>query len=326
MPKVLAAILVLLALTAPVSSAQQPFEAVVSGYIGICGAITAPDEPVIQWFTPDRTDLGLLEPFAVASGDGLRVLGLASSIPGLRVVRLEPDGTETPFFASNLYTPRSIAQASNGRVFVGAFQGPAPVLLVISSTGVLETVYPVPSEMSVLAVGPDGCTLYYANALGIGRFNGCTGLPMTPYVTTLPQPAFTVRDIYPLPDGNVLVAVNDRVELRDPSGAVIRTILLSTYGYGPTVVAGQVAASADLSALWIVATSECSSDEISDLLRIAMSDGRELSRRPLTASLVTGLIVGTAGAVAVPTATDLGLLLIGMMIAGVGVFVLRGRS
>jgi hypothetical protein len=325
MRKLLAATLVLLALTAPVTSAQQPFEAVVSGFDAICGAITAPDLPVVQWFTPDRTDFGLLDPFAVASGDGLRVLGLASTVPGMRIVRLEPDGSETPFFASNLYSPRSITQASNGRVFVGAVQGPAPVLLVISSTGVLETVYSVPSEMSVLAVGPDGCTLYYANALGVGRFNGCTGVPMTPYVTTLPLPSTTVRDIYPLPDGNVLIAVNDRVELRDPSGAVIRTILLSTYGYGPDVVAGQVAASADLSALWIVATSECEADEVSDLLRIAMADGRELSRRSLMASIVTGLIIGTAGAVAVPTATDIGLLLIGMIIAGAGVLVLRAR-
>lgn len=310
--------------------AQLPFEAVVSGYNSLCGAVPVPDMPVVQWFNPDRTDFGFGQEFAVASGDGLRVFALKSGAD-LRVVQLQPDGSETPFFTLAGYEATGITQAADGRLFVSAQQGASGFLIVISPAGTLQSIHSMTpvvrsglfSILATIAVGPDGCTIYYANATGVARTNGCTGAALPQYVTL----GGTIRDIYPLANGNVLVAADGNVHLFDPAGALLRTIALTAYGYSAAMAAGQVALSAGGTVLWIAAVSECSfdvdPDDSNELLRVAFSDGRELSRDGLAVNFPAGLVIGPAAATAIPTASEWGLLLAAIAIAAAGAIALR---
>ena len=310
-----------------VARAQQPFEAVVSGYSSLCNAVPVPDFGVVQWFNPDRTDFGFSDPFAIAY-DGLRVFGLQDFGTDLRILQLLPDGTEHLFVTIAGYEPTGITAAINGRVFVTAQQSGSDFLLVISPAGVLEATYPLTPVVlnpprATIAVGSDGCTIYYANATGIARINGCTGAALPQYVTL----GGTIRDIFPLANGNVLVAADGNVLLFDAAGTLLRTIPLISYGYSPAMVVGQVALNAEGTILWIAAASECSFDtapgDSNELLRVAFSDGRELSREGLALNYPPGLVIGPAAATAIPTVGEWGLLLVTIAIAAAGALALR---
>lgn len=304
-----------------VSAQTFPFEAVVAGSSNPCGGITTPIPfDFTEWFLQPGESIVWRGPsFAVASGDGRTVLGLRTSgLTGLQVVKLDEPFISTVFYENSDYRPTALAQASNGRVFVVGSQGAVQTLLVISATGVLEATYPIASAYQ-LAVGPDGCTLYFGNQ----RMNGCTGAPMTPF-TSLATP---IHDVYPLPDGTALVAAGSSVHLVNAAGTVIRTIPLSAYGFGPARFAAQVALRTD-GTLYVVVQQDCEQPggDLAVLLRIAFDSGVELFREEVEhEGPISSLVLGTATPIAVPAASDIGLLLIGMVIAGAGVLVLRGR-
>lgn len=78
------------------------------------------------------------------------------------MVRLHPDGTQTPFFSRSSGSGASqLAVARSGRIFAIAGMG----LVVISPAGVEEAIHPLPDyrfgseDYEFLSVAPDGCTV-----------------------------------------------------------------------------------------------------------------------------------------------------------------------
>jgi hypothetical protein len=155
---------------------------------------------------------------------------------------------------------------------------------VISPAGVLEASYPMP-EASVdtsLAVGDDGCTVYYFTYDRMRRMNGCTGAVLPDFL--IPPSPSNIFDVDPLPNGQVLVAIDDRVDLFDAAGTFVRTVAsLSSYGLEGWTV-GQVIADASLSQVWLT-KSGC--DAEGELLRVSFANGAELSRLQLNINTPT---------------------------------------
>jgi hypothetical protein len=328
LPRSAAMFLVIALVASPSSYAGllDHFEAIVTGDNTPCGGVATPIiSNVFELFlaadeiASSNVSSGIL---AVASGDGRRILALAAS-PGLRVLSLTGVFLETTIYENPDYTPMAIAQAPNGRIFVTATRGPSYFLLVVSPAGVLEATYPFPGAGDVLDVGPDGCTLYFRADVGaIGRFNGCTGETLSPFVTI-----GYVNDIDPLPDGRVLVAFGREVRLYSAGGTLLRTIDLDSYGYKPAMLPMQIALNTDNTLYIVVFDLYCEGQEERGLLRIAFDDGRELSRRKFEdLGSVRSLIVGTAALATVPSVSEWGLLLIAFAIATIGWLALRSHA
>ena len=306
-------LLVAVLFAAPISEAQQPFGVVVSGHdvFGGCFILPFSDE-VVQWYDPDRIDYD--DVTMVGSADGRRVLALLFESP-LRIVEIRPDGTQVPFYSGAPPAHgMSMSIASNGTVFV-ATGGPSPALVRISAAGTLEATYPLTAYN--IAVGPDGCTIYYrTGANDVGRINGCTGAAL-PDFTALTS----INDLEVLSDGQVLVSSGTQVALYDASGAFVRVVAdVSSYGLidreaDAITVRGGV--------LFLAAVDRCSSAN-SLLLRVAFSDGSEISRAPLAMTSANAIVVNNA-ALAIPTLGEVALALLVFALAAGGALVLKLR-
>lgn len=311
-------LLLILALLLPAAGqTQQPFEVALSGYsVGGCFFLAFPLPSSILWVNPDRVGFSDSDVIAIASAAGQPVFALLTgSTP--KVATIQPDGSRAPFFnAPPGFGGSAIAVAPTGRVFLNVAAG----LAVISPAGVHEATYPMPGRNSdsVIAAAPDGCTVYYAKLLSVGRINGCTGAVLADFssLTT------SVSDIHPLSNGQVLIASGSNVVLHDASGAAIRTIAsLPDYDL-PGHTADQIATTPDEQILWIAAMAGC--DNGGYLLRVSMSDGRELSRvNTGNISIGTGLVVGNATAEAIPTASAFSLCVLAALLALGGAMLLR---
>lgn len=282
--------LLLLLLAATSVQAQQPFEAAVSGD-SVHGCYILPVSfSGVEWIDPDRletpTDIAM-----IASRDGQTVYAVLKG-PGARIVKVEADGTRTPFFQDPASSAWALDVGPDGRLFVAMFIAGTYQLGVISPAGVFETSYPMPgaSYSTSLAVADDGCTVYYFGYSGMRRINGCTGAVLSDFL--IPPPGTSsVRDVDPLPNGQVLVAIDDRVDLYDAAGTLIRTVA-SLPSYGLTLPeVGQVIADNHGSQVWLTA-SGC--DSQGQLLRVSFSTGAELSRREIELNTPTALILGAA--------------------------------
>jgi len=301
------------AFAAPISQAQQVFDVVVSGRDVFGGCFIIPfSQAVVQWYDPDRTDYD--DVAMIASADGRRVLALLFESP-LRIVEIRPDGTQLPFYsgAPSAYG-MSMSIASNGTVFV-ATGGPSPELLRISAVGTLEATYPLTT--SNIAVGADGCTIYYrTGANDIGRINGCTGAAL-PDFTALTL----INDFEVLSDGQVLVSSGTQVALYNASGAFVRVVAdLHSYGLGDReadaiTVHGGV--------LFIAAVDRCSAAN-SLLLRVAFSDGSEISRAALAMTSAYAIVVNNA-ALAIPTLGEVAFAQLVFALAAGGALMLKLR-
>ena len=316
----------------------QPFQAVVAGRFSFCGFANIPDPPLIQWFEPDVTYAPWQYPFAAASADGRIVYGLfQSSSTQLQIVVARPDGTQTIVGSINNNVPRgNLTQAPNGRFFFAAAPYAPPfdyptVIVVMSTAGVVEAIHLLndavhPAQIGVrIAIGPDGCTLYYANATGVGRFDACTGTPMAQFLSL----NGTIRDVFPAAGGDVLVAIDRRVDWYNSGGTLLRSVSLDSYGIGPEYRASQVALNTDHSEVWFTTTRECEQETFEEdqappeLLRISTSTGAAVTRRRIALQYPNSLIIGTAHFPYAPTASTAGLLAIAIAIAAAGLIALR---
>ena len=299
--------------TAPVAEAQQNFDVVVAGFDASFGCFILPIvQPVQQWYGPDRTDYDS-DIMTIASADGRRVLALLDGAP-LQIVELRPDGSQSPFYSGSPGFGSSMTIAPNGTVFVSV-GGVTPSLVRISAAGVLEATYPLTTDM--IDVASDGCTIYYRTGANvIARINGCTGAPLPDFTSLTWVNAFEV-----LPGGEVLVSTEDEVHLYDASGAFVRVVAsLPAYGLNDhmaeaTALSGGV--------LYVAATNSCDATD-SFLLRVAFSDGAELSRAPLEMTGAAAIVVGNAVA-GVPTLGEMALALLAFTLAAGGALVLKIR-
>lgn len=297
---------------APILVAQQAFDVVVSGGDASGGCFILPiSQSVVQWYDPDRIDNDDVS--WIASADGRRVLAVLPGSP-LRIVEIRPDGTQVPFYSGAPAFGMSMAIASNGTVFV-AVGGVSPALVRISPAGTLEATYPLTTDN--IAVGPDGCTIYYRTGAGdIGRINGCTGAALPDFA------ALTwISDLEVLSDGQVLVSWGSQVDLYDASGAFVRVVAdLSAYGLSDhetdaIAVHGGV--------LFVAALDRCAASN-SLLLRVALSDGSEILRAPLEMTSASAIVVNAA-ALAIPTLGEVAFALLVLALAAGGAFVLKLR-
>ena len=308
-------ILLVLAVLAPLAAAaQQPFEVAVSGASVIGCEIIPLSDSKVEWFNPNVVDD--VNATAIASGDGQRVLALLSGSP-VRVVQLSPDGTQTPFF--NGFAGQfglDIAVAITGRVFVWVGGPPRPMLAVLSPTGALEATYALPN-VAFLAVGPDGCTLFYFDSGVIRRINGCTGAPLPDFATV----SGFITDLAPLPTGELLVARSGDVLLYDASGALVRTVgTVASYGFTSETV-NQIAVRNGV--VWIAVANIC--DPSGTVLQVSLDSGAELSRRFLHMNSVSAIVIGTAAEATIPTLSEMMLMLLVLALAAGGALVLKLR-
>ena len=133
-----------------------------------------------------------------------------------------------------------------------------------------------------------------------------------------------VNDIFPLPDGRVLVAVKSTVTLHDPNGALVRTVVdVTSHGFGADFDAQQIAVTPDGQSLWIAAMDSCGSDRTR--LKVSMADGHEIARHAVTSGInwADGLVAGNANIAGVPTANDFALLALTISLALFALFLLR---
>lgn len=299
----------------PAAMAQQNFDAVVSGVDVFGGCFILPySESVVQWVNPLRVEYGDVE--MVASADGRRVLALMRANP-LRIVEIRPDGSQLPFFNGQADTPSGVSMtiASNGRVFVST-ASVTTVLARISAAGVLEATYPLPG--SNIAVGPDGCTIYYFTSNGIiRRMNGCTGAALPDFAT----PAGAVEDIEVLPSGQVLVSAGTQVSLYDTTGALVRVVAdLNSYGLTDRYA---TAIAERGGVLFIAAVDPCDA-AFSVLLRVGLADGSEISREELFMTNANAIVINAA-ALAIPTLGEVAFALLVFALAAAGALMLKLR-
>lgn len=269
------------------------------------------------WFNPNAGSFDEHEDaiYDLASAPGQPVYAVLYG----RIVTILPDGSRTPFFTSEP-SVGAITVASTGRVFFRTSDD----LAVISAAGALETTHALPGATGIIAVASDSCTIYYEKAGSIGRINGCTGAVLSDFAT---KPIF-FTDLYPLPNGDVLIATGTEIVLHNSSGTVVRTVAsFATYGIDIDGFHhfGQVAASADGQILYVAVTNGC--DEVgpvSILLTASMQDGSELSRREMQfLNTANALVVGTASIPGVPTASETTLLILALVLALGGALVLK---
>ena len=175
-------------LVATAASAQQPFGVVISGSSEATCELAAGAPHAVQWINPDRT-VDFSDILVVASAPGQPVFALlagsAGGFSGGEIVRIEPDGSRTPFVpASTGFAADNLAVAHTGRVFTTIGAG----LAVFSPAGIHEGTYPMPDRIGKIAVAPDdGCTVYYEKTGSvIGRMNGCTGAILPDFTQVLP--------------------------------------------------------------------------------------------------------------------------------------------
>ena len=81
----------------------------------------------IHWIEPYAEYPGIV---TIASGDGRRVLGLREGTE-THVVRVEPDGTETPFFQDVTSRTTSLAVAPDGMLLLLVFGVSAVSLFIL---------------------------------------------------------------------------------------------------------------------------------------------------------------------------------------------------
>lgn len=316
-------ILALAVITLPIiATAQgQSFEVAVSGAYAACAIPESNFPGGIQWFNPDSVQAD--GAFSIAS-DGGNVFGVVNTFPSTFRVQYYPEpASPVTIYSSSGYSVSSIA-ASRGRIFLSARALPGGVnafLLVLSPDQVLEATYPM-AFSDDLAAAFDGCTLYHWSRDDpdtIGRINGCTGAPLAPFAT-FAEPIF---DVHPLTDGTVLVAAGTAIHQLNAAGVIIRTIPLSNFTFDAPYGAFplEVALSADR-VLYIAVGNDCDMDQPL-LLRVAFDTGLELSRRPLEFGIANGMVLGPASHAPVPTLGDVGLLLVTIAIAAVGLIALR---
>jgi hypothetical protein len=318
---VIPALLLMIVAIAPAATAQQDFEVVASGiWAPAACAILPAMYPALQWFNPDHLERefgGGPQIEQIASGDRRRVLGIRSG-NRVQVMVLSPSGTQTPFFDGLPgASPRAIAVASSGRVFVTYLQAGSPFVAVISPAGVLEATHPLPAGLvsDVLAIAGDGCTLFYRSATAIARFDACTGTALPDFA---PIPA-DLHDVEVLPDGRVLVTTAASVLLYTAAGVVERTVAsLVTYGIDGEF--GDATLSVDGGSVYIAVVNYC--DAAGVLLQVSFATGAEVSRRPLGFGIATGLVAGV-GLATVPTASELALLTLAVTLALAGIFVTK---
>jgi hypothetical protein len=309
-------ILLFCILLVPALSAQQlRFEAVMTGRVVVGCMILPISFSAVQWVNPDRlyTDPNTTsETRSVTSAPGLPVFALRDG----DIINLQPDGTHTVILAGSFY---ALTVAPSGRFFATT----GTDLSVISSAGVLEATYPLPGATPVsalVAVASDGCTVYYRKSSSIGRVNGCTGAPLSDFM------AINISDLYdihPLPNGQVLIARTNGVDLHDASGSLIRNVAnIADYGFDPLLYAPyQVAATPDGQVVWMAILNGC--EEMGSLVRVAIQDGHELSRVDAETSTANGLVIGTATTAGVPTAGNLALAAFAIVLACTGALLLR---
>lgn len=304
------------------ASGQDPFEAVLLSH-GVYGCYILPIQTpsTLLWVTPERFEPNT-DVVSLASADGRTVFALVDAAP-VRIAKISPGGFRTEFFSGS---SESIAQyigvAPDGRVFVASWQE----VTSISPAGVKERTSPIPDFQTYggyFAVAPDGCTLFYSSRTAnvVRRINGCTGEVLPNFAS----PASYVLDVHPLSDGSVLVAEEDTVSLYDAAGVLIRVVArMDSYGVDLQGLYPQrIAVSRDGADLWLAAMPICDGQSI--LLRLSMTNGRELSRLEIGGTWATALVAGVShpSTPAIPTTTHPVLLLLAVTLASAGLFVLR---
>lgn len=291
--------------------AQQPFRAGLSGAdVYGCDFLPLGDEKV-EWISPDRVE-NPTDVKQIASDGNDRVLALLNG-PGLTIVRMQPSGSQTPFYQNPAAFAETFAVGSDGRVYVPLQIGPSFFLAVISPDGVLQVMHPFPidSHPTSTAIAHDGCTFFFYTHLSntVRRFNACTG-------AFLPDvfPGHVVSDIEPLPNGQVLLAEHTSARLYDANGTFIRTVATtSTYGFNEEI--GQVAVTDDGQDLWLT-ISGCGVTGY--LLRVSFNSGTELSRRQIALNSPNALVIGNAATSDVPLGPN-ALMLLAIALAAVAV-------
>ena len=133
-------VLAVLLTLAGLAAAQRPFELAISGNLPPygCPIPRLAYGPALEWHGPYRFDFPT-DVRAIASSDGRTIFAVLHGSP-LRVVKLQPDDSRTPFYsAAGDGSDALIAVARNGRVFVGSGE-----LRVLSPAGVHEATWTLP--------------------------------------------------------------------------------------------------------------------------------------------------------------------------------------
>lgn len=301
------------------TQAQQPFRAALSGRDTRGCSIIPISFRHLEWF-PTRVEFATNVAYIAADGND-RVFGLLLGPPasGLRIVRVQPDGTQTPFYQDLDAIALSFAVTRDGRVYVPLRTGGSFFLAVISPAGVLEATHPLPitEHPYSTAVAYDGCTVFFTDfgSTTISRFNACTGTPLSNLVVAAP-----VQDVEPLANGQILLAQNQNANLYDANGVFIRTAAsLPTYGYfvhGEEFI-GQLAVDSSMADLWLT-VSGC--DITGELLRVQFNSGSEMSRADISLNEPNALVLSSVNAATsdVPLSPN-ALLLLAVALAAVAV-------
>lgn len=317
------AILLAFLLATATAAQQRPratFHAVISGLSAFCGGVPFVSQH-LDWIAEDftvYTEHGS-HIYQVDSADGR---ALFAGIGGGRIVRLAPDGTQTPFFQHPSLAAGEFAVTRSGRVFAVLFDtSTSPPyrtsLAVIGPDGSLEALHSLPfpgpiGHATTIWDAGDDCTLLFRRTqTTVGRMNACTGQFLSDFTTV----SSFVNDVEPLPDGRFLIASSGELALHDASGVRIRQIAT------PLAAIRQVAVSRDTQTVWYV-DSDCGGGGGGLLFAVSFSDGQPLFDEPIGISinLPTGLVIADAGAdVPALSATSLALLAATLALAAVSV-------
>lgn len=299
----------------------EPFRAVVSGRDVFCVIANPLIAQHLVWLGVDRTyyDSDVRQ---IDSADGQHVLALTRG----DIVRITPDNSRTPFFSDPILNAAAFAVAPNGRVFAKVYPIPFPtptnmLLGVISPHGVLEATHAIPGMADHpnhgIWDGGDDCTVLFLRTNGAtGRFNACSG----EVLADLPLPLH-VRDVEPLPTGQLLVVTRNRVQVHNATGNLVRVIVDS---HNPDTELGQAAITPDGQSI-VYAISSCTTTNGWLVTVPFFADAVEFTYEgeDIDINMPTGLVLGATHPAPVPAMSEIALLLLTFTLAFAAVFLLR---
>jgi hypothetical protein len=289
--------------------AAQPYEVVVAGIDTLCGIITPPLVPVLQWFGDEPLLDHTSTVSAVAPGPEGRIYGIGRRRDIVRVRRGLPPVTIATTPAG--YFPERLVLDAASNIYVLTY---TPAVLAYTPDGTLRATYPLASSPWDDDLAADQCTLFYIGRAGaIRRLNVCTGAALPDFANVPGARALRI-----LPDGGAIVATATQLVRLNATGAETRR-----YSDAGWQQIGAIALANGGTTLWLA---DAGCDTARTVEQIDLATGARIRTFELFTDLPTSIVasaswtaaIGTGsahGAAQVPAASTWGLIALAAFVA-----------
>jgi hypothetical protein len=221
-------LLAMLFLFLTVSASAQQWEWVIGGVANPCLTTLPCGTSKLEWHPNGPSENGAATLELAPAGAGV-VYGLGTS--GTQLFDVRRNQADRLIFSASGQTAHALVVSASGTTYVTTSSvGFVNRVLAIGANGTLLATYVLPfPATAAIDLASDQCTLFYSDADGvIHRFNVCTGTSLPDFAS---GPAL-LDDLHILPDGGVIVSMDDVITTFAPNGSVVRTYTIPNLGDG----------------------------------------------------------------------------------------------